>query len=242
MPLIKARAHRVAIVRHICRLSQPNRDALVLYARFIGDTPDYVLNRLLETTIAKDHDFLAWRAEHPAETVATSSDRARPRARRRHPRGARGRRHPRVTKAVAGHELRPHPAVSPADRRPHPGPGHQRNHGQRLAADLHRAAGTARGGDRRSPRRAQPHGRRQEHRPRPRRRHLRGTADSRLAAPRRLARGRNLAPVQCRRHDSDHPQVSHAVLHGRGTRAHRHDDARRAGRGPKRRSRRTATS
>ena len=76
MPLIKARAHRVAIMRHICRLSQPNRDALVLYARFIGDTPDYVLNRLLETTIAKDHDFLAWRAEHPAETVATSTDRA----------------------------------------------------------------------------------------------------------------------------------------------------------------------
>jgi hypothetical protein len=76
MPLIKARTNRVAIVRHICRLSQPNRDALVLYARFIGDTPDYVLNRLLETTIAKDHDFLAWRAEHPAETVAASTDRA----------------------------------------------------------------------------------------------------------------------------------------------------------------------
>jgi hypothetical protein len=76
MPLIKARANRVAIVRHISRLSQPNRDALVLYARFIGDTPDYVLNRLLETTIAKDHDFLAWRAEHPAQAVAASPDRA----------------------------------------------------------------------------------------------------------------------------------------------------------------------
>jgi hypothetical protein len=46
MPLIKARAHRVRMVRHICRLQEPNRDALVLYARFIGDTPDYVLDQL----------------------------------------------------------------------------------------------------------------------------------------------------------------------------------------------------
>jgi hypothetical protein len=71
MPLIKARANRVRIVRHICRLQEPNRDALVLYARFIGDTPDYVLNQLLATTLAKDRDFLEWRAAHPGE-VATS--------------------------------------------------------------------------------------------------------------------------------------------------------------------------
>jgi hypothetical protein len=29
----------------------------VLYARFIGDTPDYVLNQMLATTLAKDKDF-----------------------------------------------------------------------------------------------------------------------------------------------------------------------------------------
>ena len=57
--------NRVRTVRHICRLQEPNRDALVLYARFIGDTADYVLNQLIETTIAKDRDFVAWRAEQP---------------------------------------------------------------------------------------------------------------------------------------------------------------------------------
>ena len=66
MPLIKPRTNRVKSVRHICRLQEPNRDALVLYARFIGDTPDYVLNALIDATLAKDRDFIAWRAEHPA--------------------------------------------------------------------------------------------------------------------------------------------------------------------------------
>ena len=65
MPLIKPRTHRINIVRHICRLQEPNRDALVLYARFIGDSADYVLNRLIETTIAKDREFVTWRAAQP---------------------------------------------------------------------------------------------------------------------------------------------------------------------------------
>jgi len=69
MPLIKPRTNRVKTVRHICRLQEPNRDALVLYARFIGDTADYVLNQLIDTTIAKDREFVTWRAEHPAEVA-----------------------------------------------------------------------------------------------------------------------------------------------------------------------------
>jgi hypothetical protein len=69
MPLIKPRTNRVKSVRHICRLQEPNRDALVLYARFIGDTPDYVLNALIDATLAKDRDFLAWRAEQPPAPV-----------------------------------------------------------------------------------------------------------------------------------------------------------------------------
>ncbi len=70
MPLIKPRTNRVRTLRHISRLQEPNRDALLLYARFIGDTADYVLNQFIDSTIAKDRDFLAWRAEHPHETVA----------------------------------------------------------------------------------------------------------------------------------------------------------------------------
>lgn len=83
MPLIKARTNRVKSVRHICRLQEPNRDALVLYARFIGDTADCVLNQLIDTTIAKDRDFLAWRAEHPNETVASRTAPRDPARRRR---------------------------------------------------------------------------------------------------------------------------------------------------------------
>jgi hypothetical protein len=77
MPLIKARPNRVKTLRHICRLQEPNRDTLMLYARFIGDTPDYVLNQLIETTIGRDRDFVAWRAQQPAEAATMSSDRQR---------------------------------------------------------------------------------------------------------------------------------------------------------------------
>ena len=48
MPFIKRRANRVKTVRHLGRLQQPNRDALVLDARFIGDTAGHILNQLIE--------------------------------------------------------------------------------------------------------------------------------------------------------------------------------------------------
>ncbi|MCC7241566.1 MAG: hypothetical protein IT180_06550 [Acidobacteria bacterium] len=76
MPLIKARANRVRTLRHICRLQEPNRDTLVLYARFIGDTPDYVLNQLIETTIKKDRDFLEWQAQHSRDVAVGAAPRS----------------------------------------------------------------------------------------------------------------------------------------------------------------------
>jgi hypothetical protein len=69
----QGRANRVRSVRHIARLQEPNRDALVLYARFIGDSVDYVLNQLIETTLVKDRDFMTWRAEHPDEAMTTAT-------------------------------------------------------------------------------------------------------------------------------------------------------------------------
>ena len=74
MPFIKARTNRIRTVRHICRLLEPNRDTFVLYAQF-GDTPDYVANQLIETTIAKDREFVAWRAERASDAAepATSA-------------------------------------------------------------------------------------------------------------------------------------------------------------------------
>jgi hypothetical protein len=61
MPLIKPRTNRVKTVCHICRLQEPTRDVLTQYLQFIGDTPDYVLNQLIDSTLAKDRDFVAWR-------------------------------------------------------------------------------------------------------------------------------------------------------------------------------------
>ena len=78
MPLIKPRTKRVKTVRHITHLQEPNRDALVLYARFIGDSVDYVLNQLIETTLVKDREFLTWRQEHPAEVVTPAARRHAP--------------------------------------------------------------------------------------------------------------------------------------------------------------------
>ena len=75
MSLIKPRTNRVRTVRHISRLQEPNRDALVQYARFIGDTADYVLNQLIDTTLLKDRDFVTWRAEQPAPPAPAAVER-----------------------------------------------------------------------------------------------------------------------------------------------------------------------
>ena len=75
MSLIKPRTNRVRTVRHISRLQEPNRDALVQYARFIGDTADYVLNQLIDTTLLKDRDFITWRAEQPPQPAPATAGR-----------------------------------------------------------------------------------------------------------------------------------------------------------------------
>jgi hypothetical protein len=68
MTIIKRRPRRIPIVRHVSRLRQPNRDLLVAYAGFIGDSPDYVINQLIETVLAKDREFVAWRGDAAAES------------------------------------------------------------------------------------------------------------------------------------------------------------------------------
>jgi hypothetical protein len=80
MTIIKRCPARAPIVRHICRLRQPNRDTLLAYARFLGDSPDYVLTQVIEAVLAKDRDFLAWRdagaAEVPERSQASADTRA----------------------------------------------------------------------------------------------------------------------------------------------------------------------
>jgi hypothetical protein len=83
MPIIKPRTNRVRTVRHICRLLEPNRDVLTQYARFIGDTPDYVLNQLIDSTLAKDREFVAWRAEQESSRDTDSTSPVSPTRRNR---------------------------------------------------------------------------------------------------------------------------------------------------------------
>ena len=78
MPLIKSRTRKVAYVRHAYRLAAPMRDVLVQYAKFIDESPDYVLNAVIEATLAKDRDFLAWQAT--AQTMTSGIPRVEPTA------------------------------------------------------------------------------------------------------------------------------------------------------------------
>lgn len=73
MPLIKPRAHRVRTLRLIARLQEPNRDVLLAYAVFIGESPDYVLNQLIDTTLARDREFVTWRADRDARAAESAN-------------------------------------------------------------------------------------------------------------------------------------------------------------------------
>ena len=65
MPVIKARTRGKHIVRHITRLDRENYETLFAYAAFLGEPHEYVLNQLVDTVLAKDKEFLAWREAHP---------------------------------------------------------------------------------------------------------------------------------------------------------------------------------
>jgi hypothetical protein len=68
MPLIKRRTERTTFVRHITQLYAENQEELYAYAAFIGDSPAYVLNALIDT-LKKDPDYKAWRTDHPHSCV-----------------------------------------------------------------------------------------------------------------------------------------------------------------------------
>ncbi|MGH9382825.1 MAG: hypothetical protein ACRD2N_00815 [Vicinamibacterales bacterium] len=69
MTVIKPRTTKVHFVRHITRLYKENNETLFAYAAFIGERPEYVLNQLVETVLAKDKEFQSWREQHPGSHV-----------------------------------------------------------------------------------------------------------------------------------------------------------------------------
>ena len=69
MSVIKPRTRGKQLVRHITRLDRENNETLYAYAHFLGEPTEYVLNQLIESVLARDKEFVAWRAEHSASHV-----------------------------------------------------------------------------------------------------------------------------------------------------------------------------
>jgi len=65
MSVIKPRVRGKHLVEHRTRLDQENHETLYAYAAFVDEEPDYIVNQLVETVLAKDKQFAAWRAAHP---------------------------------------------------------------------------------------------------------------------------------------------------------------------------------
>ena len=77
MPLIKPRTRGKQIVRHIARLDRENAETLHAYATFLGESTDYVLNQVVDTVLAKDKEFVKWRADHAHSHLPTAVSRPR---------------------------------------------------------------------------------------------------------------------------------------------------------------------
>jgi len=65
MSVIKPRTRGKHLVEHRSRLDRENHETLYAYAAFVDEEPDYIVNQLVETVLAKDKEFVAWRAAHP---------------------------------------------------------------------------------------------------------------------------------------------------------------------------------
>ena len=72
MPLIKPRTRGKQLVKHRTRLDRENNETLYAYAHFLGESPEYVLNQLIDTVLARDKEFVQWRAEHQHSFVPGS--------------------------------------------------------------------------------------------------------------------------------------------------------------------------
>jgi hypothetical protein len=69
MPLIKPRTRGKKYLRLVTRLEHETNETLYAYAAFLGEPVEYVLNELIDTVLAKDKDFVTWRADHAESHV-----------------------------------------------------------------------------------------------------------------------------------------------------------------------------
>lgn len=82
MTLIKPRTRGKHLVPHTTRFDRETNETLHAYAHFLDEPTDYILNQLVDTVLAKDKEFVAWRADHP-ESFVTRRALRRPRSVRR---------------------------------------------------------------------------------------------------------------------------------------------------------------
>ena len=69
MSLIKPRTRGKQFVAFRTRIEQENNETVHAYAAFLGESVEYVMNQLIDTVLAKDREFVAWRAEHSGSHV-----------------------------------------------------------------------------------------------------------------------------------------------------------------------------
>ena len=82
MSVIKPRTRGKRLVKHNTRLDEQNQETLYAYAQFIGESTEYVMNQLIDTVLAKDKEFVQWRADHPQSCVPRPVARPHRRAHR----------------------------------------------------------------------------------------------------------------------------------------------------------------
>ena len=77
MSLIKPRTRGKQLVKHRTRLDRENNETLYAYAQFLGESTEYVLNQVIDTVLARDKEFVTWRASHPGSYVPRAPHRPR---------------------------------------------------------------------------------------------------------------------------------------------------------------------
>jgi hypothetical protein len=82
MSVIKPRTRGKRLAKYNTRLDEQNQETLYAYAQFLGESTEYVVNQLIDTVLAKDKEFVRWRADHPQSCVPRPADRSRTSAHR----------------------------------------------------------------------------------------------------------------------------------------------------------------
>ena len=77
MPLIKPRTRGKQLVKHRTRLDAENNETLYAYAKFLGESTEYVLNQVIDTVLARDKEFVKWREAHDGSFVPRTKQHQR---------------------------------------------------------------------------------------------------------------------------------------------------------------------